>query len=105
MGPSAAPTPAWCVWIAEAERRGFPPLCPDLVVELASPSDTPAELRRKMALYAANGASLGWLLLPESRRVEIWSPASPPRRSEARHLDASSLFPGLVLDLDEIWAA
>ncbi|MFM7394732.1 MAG: Uma2 family endonuclease [Cyanobium sp.] len=91
--------------LSEAERRGFPPLCPDLVVELASPSDTPADLRRKMELYAANGASLGWLLLPEFRSVEIWSPASPPQHTEARHLDAGPLFPGLVLDLDEIWAA
>jgi Uma2 family endonuclease len=91
--------------LSEAERRGFPPLCPDLVVELASPSNSPAELRRKMDLYAANGASLGWLLLPDSRSVEIWNAASPAQSSEARHLDASPLFPGLVLDLDEIWAA
>ena len=30
-------------WLAlsEAERDGLPPLCPDLVVELASPSDQP----------------------------------------------------------------
>ena len=25
--------------LSPAERRGFPPLCPDLVIELASPSD------------------------------------------------------------------
>jgi len=91
--------------LSDAERRGFPPLCPDLVVELASPSNPSSELRRKMALYAANGASLGWLLLPDSRSVEIWSAASPPQSSEARHLTAGPLFPGLVLDLDEIWAA
>ncbi|MBM5784897.1 MAG: Uma2 family endonuclease, partial [Cyanobacteria bacterium K_DeepCast_35m_m1_288] len=42
------------------ERRGFAPLCPDLVVELASPSDEGpralAALRNKMAAYQANGA-------------------------------------------------
>ena len=58
--------------LSEAERDGFPPLCPDLVVELASPSDGPQVLRRKMAAYMANGASLGWLLLPQSRTVEVW---------------------------------
>jgi Uma2 family endonuclease len=51
------------------ERRGFSPLCPDLVVELASPHDEGprgvSALRRKMATYQASGARLGWLLLPE----------------------------------------
>ena len=65
----------WQALTAE-ERRGFPPLCPDLLVELASPGDGGPRgvtaLRRKMDLYQANGACLGWLLLPEERAVEIW---------------------------------
>jgi Uma2 family endonuclease len=97
----------------EVERRSFPPLCPDLVVELASPSDgTPrglTALRRKLTAYQANGASLGWLLIPEQRAVEIWGPlagpAKSPRRIEpAARLDGAPLFPGLVIDLEEIWA-
>jgi len=53
-------------WLAltPEQRRGFPPLCPDLVIELASPSDEGPRgvtaLRRKMDLYQANGACLGW---------------------------------------------
>ncbi len=50
------------------QRRSFPPLCPDLVVELASPSDEGprgvSALRQKMELYRRNGAQLGLLLLP-----------------------------------------
>ena len=42
------------------QRRSFPPLCPDLVVELASPSDEGPRgvnaLRQKMELYRRNGA-------------------------------------------------
>ena len=45
------------------QRRSFPPLCPDLVVELASPSDEGprgvSALRQKMELYRRNGAQLG----------------------------------------------
>lgn len=75
------------------QRRGFPPLCPELVVELVSPSDEGARsseaLRRKMAAYLANGAQLGWLLFPEQRAVEIWQPeagpAAPERAGVARH--------------------
>lgn len=35
--------------LGEAERARFPPLYPDLVVELASPADAAQALRRKMA--------------------------------------------------------
>jgi Uma2 family endonuclease len=87
------------------QRRGFPPLCPDLVVELASPSDRAADLRRRMAAYQANGASLGWLLFPEEQAVEEWGPAGEGRRIEAAaRLEAGAVFPGLELDLAEIWA-
>ena len=94
------------------QRRGFAPLCPDLVVELASPSDEGprglAALRRKMAAYQANGAQLGWLLIPDQQAVEIWpaSNAGEPQRVEAAtELDAGPLFPGLRIDLREIWTA
>jgi Uma2 family endonuclease len=99
-------------WLAlsEAERDGFPPLCPELVVELASPSDQPEALRLKMASYISNGAQLGWLLLPRLRTVEVWS-ADPSTRAArfsalngASLLEAAAEFPGLVIDLEEIWA-
>jgi Uma2 family endonuclease len=96
--------------LSEAERDGFPPLCPDLVVELASPSDQPEALRLKMASYISNGAQLGWLLLPRQRSVEVWS-ADPFTREarfralgDASQLEAAAEFPGLMIDLEEIWA-
>ena len=96
--------------LTPAERRGFPPLCPDLVVELASPSDEGprglAALRRKMNSYQANGAQLGWLLIPHLQAVEIW-PATgkgePERIEAAVSLDAGPLFPGLQIELQAIW--
>ena len=91
------------------QRRGFAPLCPDLVVELASPSDEGPRgltaLRRKMAAYQANGARLGWLLIPHEQAVEIWpSQGEPSRLEQATTLQASPEFPGLQLDLQELWA-
>ena len=96
--------------LTQEQRRGFAPLCPDLVVELASPSDQGPRgltaLRRKMAAYQANGAQLGWLLIPEEQAVEVW-PASGAgdlqRLDAATVLDAGLLFPGLCIDLEEIW--
>ncbi|MFN9621460.1 MAG: Uma2 family endonuclease [Cyanobacteriota bacterium] len=95
------------------QRRGFAPLCPDLVVELASPSDEGPRgltaLRQKMAAYQRNGARLGWLLIPEERAVEIWElladPQAQPRRIEAAtRLEGDAQFAGLALELEEIWA-
>jgi Uma2 family endonuclease len=99
--------------LSDAERRGFAPLCPDLVVELASPSDAGPRglttLRQKMAAYQRNGARLGWLLIPAERAVEIWealadSPAQPRRIEAASRLEGDPQFPGLVVELEEIWA-
>lgn len=93
------------------QRRSFPPLCPDLVVELASPSDegprSVSTLRRKIELYRRNGAQLGWLLLPAEQAVEIWRGAGdsqPERLQPAAVLDAGDLFPGLRIELAEVWA-
>jgi Uma2 family endonuclease len=97
--------------LSPEQRRGFAPLCPDLVVELASPRDEGPRgltaLRRKMAAYQANGAQLGWLLIPEEQALEIWPAGGtddPQRVEAATGLDAGPLFPGLRINLEEIWA-
>ena len=100
--------------LSPEQRRTFPPLCPDLVIELASASDAGPRgseaLRRKMALYQANGAQLGWLLFPEQRAVEIWQarpeagePTAPQRLENAMRLEGGAVLQGLVLELEEIW--
>jgi Uma2 family endonuclease len=102
--------------LTPAQRRGFPPLCPDLVVEFAStsgasPSDEGPRgitaLRHKMDIYQANGASLGWLLLPHERAVEIWRGGQRGRAERLENtswLEGGELAAGLALNLQEIWA-
>ncbi|MEB3303210.1 MAG: Uma2 family endonuclease [Cyanobacteriota bacterium] len=98
--------------LSEEQRRGFAPLCPDLVVELASPGDSGprglASLRRKMAAYQANGARLGWLLIPSEQAVEVWlsweSGEEPVRLEGAPLLEGGDVFTGLAINLAEIWA-
>ena len=100
--------------LSPEERRCFAPLCPDLVVELASPSDEGPRgliaLREKMAAYQRNGSRLGWLLIPEERAVEVWGPLqagaeTPLRIAPASLLSAEPWFPGLSIALEAIWAA
>jgi Uma2 family endonuclease len=95
--------------LSEVERESFAPICPDLVVELASPADEPEVLRRRMVAYIANGARLGWLLLPQKRTVEVWtagtteSANSPLVLNDPSRLEAGLEFPGLVIDPRRIW--
>jgi Uma2 family endonuclease len=98
--------------LSEEQREDFPPLFPDLVVELASRSDDPEALRSRMAAYIAKGAWLGWLLLTSSRSVEVGTPgqgvlAPTPARmlGNVPRLGAGAEFGGLALDLAEIWQA
>lgn len=95
--------------LSPEQRRGFVPLCPDLVVELASPSDEGPRgltaLRRKMATYQANGSRLGWLLIPHQQAVEVWPASGASQRLEGLPvLEAGADFPELRLDLLELWA-
>jgi Uma2 family endonuclease len=96
--------------LSPEQRRSFPPLCPDLVIELASPSDEGPRgitaLRRKMEQYQDNGARLGWLLLPQERAVEIWrggQQGMAERLENASRVDGSELAEGLELELEDIW--
>ena len=80
------------------------------MVELASPSEEGPRgltaLRLKMASYQANGALLGWLLIPDEGAVEIWpaiGAGEPERLQPATRLSGGRLFPELSIQLEEIW--
>jgi Uma2 family endonuclease len=44
------------------QRRKFPALCPEFIVEVMSPSDRLKDAKEKMAEWMAHGAQLGWLI-------------------------------------------
>jgi Uma2 family endonuclease len=64
------------------EKEKFLPLCSDFVAEILSPSDRLAALQKKMQEYIENGAQLGWLLDPQSRRVHVYRPGSEVEQLE-----------------------
>jgi Uma2 family endonuclease len=108
-GAERAPDASWVGkdrWeaLSREERERFPPLCPDFVVELRSPSDALDELHAKMREYAANGARLGWLLDPESRRVWVYEGAREPVCLEdPATVSGEPVLPGFSLTLASIW--
>ncbi|MCU0325987.1 MAG: Uma2 family endonuclease [Spirosomaceae bacterium] len=54
------------------EKKSFPKLAPDFVVELASESDNLEELKLKMAKWIQNGVRLAWLVNPKNRETYIY---------------------------------
>ncbi|NJO77945.1 MAG: Uma2 family endonuclease [Cyanobacteria bacterium RM1_2_2] len=109
-GSDRSPDAAWvrqARWDAlpPEQRRRFPPLAPDFVIELRSETDEWATLQAKMREYMENGVLLGWLIDPQNRRVEIYRPHQPPEILEhPSSLTEDTLLPGFVLNLSRIFA-
>ena len=81
---------------------------PDLAVEIQSPSNTLAELRRKAAVYLANGTELVWLVLPARTGVEVWrADAAGEPTSEFVARDGSvtgePVLPGFTMELQKLF--
>lgn len=87
------------------EQKGtFANICPDFVVELRSSSDSLKSLQEKMREYIENGAKLGWLIIPQQRRVEVYRPNVPLEVLEnPAELSGETVLPGFVLDLCRVW--
>ncbi len=91
-----------------ATHAKFVPRMPDLAVEIASPSNTLRELRRKADVYLANGTALVWLVLPERAGVEVWTmnPDGEPQRefvSRGSSLTGAPVLPGFTLELKRLF--
>ena len=111
-GAYRCPDAAWVKlarWdaLSQEEKKRFPPLCPDFVVELRSETDSLEKLRTKMREYENNGVLLGWLIDPQTPLVEIYRYGkdvevlnfdfdNPPK------LSGEDILPGFILDLQII---
>jgi len=108
-GAERSPDAAWVSrsrWhqLTEKQQEGFPPLCPDFVVELRSPTDALSDLQAKMDEYMANGAQLGWLIDPFEKRVYVYQPGEPAAcLDHPETVSGDPLLRGFSLRLDEVW--
>lgn len=87
--------------LTEAQRLRFPPVCPTFVVEVRSPSDGLAPLRRKMEIYLENGVEVGFLLDPSTETATIYRPDQEPEEISSfdTALSAEPALLGFALDL------
>jgi Uma2 family endonuclease len=102
-GGDRSPDAAWVElsrWqaLTPEERTGFPPICPDFVIELRSKTDTLPPLQDKMQEYLASGLRLGWLINPQGQMVEIYRPNSAMEKVPfPAYLLGEAVLPGFAL--------
>ncbi|GAB3639429.1 Uma2 family endonuclease [Spirosoma arcticum] len=59
--------------LSEREQEKFPPICPNFVIELLSPSDSLNATKTKMTdVWMANGCRLAWLIDPKTEMTHIF---------------------------------
>ena len=86
------------------QREKFPPIAPDFVLELMSPSDSLSVVQAKMQEYMDVGVKLGWLIDRKTGRIEIYRQGQTKEVLEfPTSLSGEEILPGFVLDLQIVW--
>jgi Uma2 family endonuclease len=81
------------------------PVVPELAIEVVSPSNTSAEVKKKTREYLAAGVRQVWIVYPETGEVECYDAPTSVRIVEAGGvLDASALWPGVAIVVDRLLA-
>lgn len=89
----------------ELPRLGYVESAPELVVEIVSPGDSMHHIRTKIANYLVAG-TLVWLVLPETKEVEIYAPGQPARIIGVESvLDGGDVLPEFTLAVKDIFSA
>jgi Uma2 family endonuclease len=105
-GGERSPDAAWIRrerWeaLTPEQRRKFPPIAPDFVIELRSATDDLSILQEKMWEYLDAGVRLGWLINPQQQQVEIYRIEQVVEvRNLPTELLGEDVLPGFSLSLD-----
>ena len=90
-------------WAGRPPQNGPPPIVPDLVVEVRSPSDRPGAIREKVDEYLVAGVAFVWVADPSARTLTIYRPEGDPLviKGDDPVADLAEL-PGFDCTLDEL---
>ncbi|MEJ1936810.1 Uma2 family endonuclease [Nostoc sp. NIES-2111] len=108
-GANRSPDFAWIRkerWdaLTPEEQERFPPIAPDFVLELMSPSDSLEDAQTKMREYIDNQVKLGWLINRKTRQVEIYRQEKPTQVLDSpTQLFGEDILPGFILNLQLVW--
>jgi Uma2 family endonuclease len=108
-GADRSPDIAWIKqekWdqLIPEEKERFPPIAPDFVLELMSPSDSLKVTQAKIKEYMENQVKLGWLIDRKNRYVEIYRLGESVEKLQSpTTLSGENVLPGFVLNLQIVW--
>jgi Uma2 family endonuclease len=77
---------------------------PSVAIEVRSPDQTMAELRRKCRSFRENGVDVCWLVDPASRTVEVFEGSRDAERLSGDAVLETPVMPGFRLPLNELFA-
>jgi Uma2 family endonuclease len=78
---------------------------PDLAVEVVSPTDSAAGIRRKVGQYLRAGTRLIWVVYPDDRLVDVYRPGQPVETLEdGAVLDGGDILPGFKATINDVFA-
>ncbi len=110
-GAALSPDAAWVSntrlqKLTRDQRRKFPPVAPEFVVEVMSPSDRLKPAMEKMQEWLRGGVELAWLIQADTKTVYIYrtNQTDPEQQTNLTTLQGESPVAGFNLDLTDIWA-
>ncbi|MGH7453184.1 MAG: Uma2 family endonuclease [bacterium] len=80
----------------------YPPIAPDLAVEILSPDDSFEDMMEKVDEYLSQGVKLVWVVITRTREVLVCSAQS--KYVVRDKLTAPELLPGFELSVSDIFA-
>ena len=88
----------------EEEEHGYSEIVPDLVVEIASPSDSRREVNDKARMWHSYGVPLVWAAYPETRTIDVHrADGSIATLYEDDILDGGEILPGFAVAVSDIF--
>ena len=89
-----------------ADVPGYSEVVPDLVVGVASPSDSLAEVRRKAEMWLDHGVRLVWVAHPVTHTIDVYQAnGSVIALTEDDTLDGGEVLPGFTCEVRDIFGA
>jgi Uma2 family endonuclease len=110
-GQLRAPDVSFIPWTAfpdgqPPEDEAYWKVAPALAVEVLSPTNTPAEMERKLHELFAAGCKLAWIIDPGTKTARVYTSAKRFKDiAEGAMLEGGKVLPGFQLALAELFAA
>ena len=83
---------------------GYSETVPDLVAEIASPSDSRREVHDKAHMWLSHGVRLVWVVQPETRSIDVYRPGEAVATlGDEDALDGLDVLPGFACEVSAVF--